>query len=516
MGEWRVGSEGASPVEGDPRRSGVSSVRPSVSEALDTDLDAYLDRELFARTTVPGLKPVAVPVPGASEAPVPEPARKSEALAHTPELLTLAQEEETWLRNQPPPAPAEPPRVEPVAPSAPVAPQWSAPPVVQPVPAPPPVVVAPPAPSRVAPQPVQPMPPVPAVPAQQWGAVPVAPSRSQPMVWLVAGVLAAVLAVGVFVAGLLWASRMHGQEVAVAPRVAPAAPAVAVPPPVEAAAASTGTPVVAPPVEATGTPVVAPPARVTAPAPTEAQGAPAASRAQVAPPPEAASPRAEATPPPAQPRPSPVPSQPAEFVPRPASDLQVVVPARALAATKKQVRVADSAAFEALRASTERLVDEETPSRASSAPTANIEPVKDSGYEDFDAEYAKELGFTDKKVTPRPDPRSERSVWIPPAPGEELPERLTSEVIMRVVVSHKPAITACIQEHKARTQPTSGGRFVARWNLQPDGSTVGVTVETAEFRGTPLARCMENLIRSWQFPRHRVQQEEPVRFPFTF
>jgi hypothetical protein len=199
-----------------------------------------------------------------------------------------------------------------------------------------------------------------------------------------------------------------------------------------------------------------------------------------------------------------------ELAARPNSNFQVVVPARALG-TKKQAREADSIASEALRASSERLVDEGTPP-ARGASTRPVEPVKESGYEELDEAYARELGFTDAKAPVRPDPRAEKSVWIPPAPGEHALERLTPEAINRVVLSHKSAITACIEAHQAGTH----GSFVTRWNLQTDGSTSDVAVETTEYRGTPLARCMENLIRTWKFPRHRVQKEEPIRFPVTF
>lgn len=93
---------------------------------------------------------------------------------------------------------------------------------------------------------------------------------------------------------------------------------------------------------------------------------------------------------------------------------------------------------------------------------------------------------------------------------------IRSADIMRVVVSNKASVAGSIQEHRARTEPGAKGKFVARWSVLPDGSTEGATVESAEFRGTPLAECIEGLVRGWKFPRHRVAQQEPIRFPFTF
>jgi hypothetical protein len=155
--------------------------------------------------------------------------------------------------------------------------------------------------------------------------------------------------------------------------------------------------------------------------------------------------------------------------------------------------------------------------RANKATTqAEAAPQKPDGYAEFDEKYAQELGFTGKPADPRPDPRSGRTVWIPPAPGDELPEHLASSEVMRVVLNHKPEITTCIQQHKASTPEAEGGRFVARWSVLTDGSTEAVTVETEQYRGTPLARCIEDLVRTWKFPAHRVQAAEPIRFPFAF
>ena len=146
---------------------------------------------------------------------------------------------------------------------------------------------------------------------------------------------------------------------------------------------------------------------------------------------------------------------------------------------------------------------------------AEAAPAK-GGYDEFDADYARELGFTEKPAQAQPAQRKLQNVYIPPEPGEAIPERLTNADIMKVVVSNKASIAGCIQEHRARTEPGTKGQFVARWSVLPDGSTQGASVETAEFQGTPLARCVEGLVKSWKFPRHRVAQVEPIRFPFTF
>lgn len=420
MGESWGDSQGRSPFTGDSGRDSSSRVRPSVAEALDTDLDAYLDRELFGRTVTPVVAESAAP---AQEMPTVEaPAVLSEVL---PKVLELASEEETWLRELPPPSTAL--VMEEVAPSE--------------VPS----VEVPPASTAIR------------------NLEPEARRGGQ----LLVGVLLGAAVVGTLAAGLWWVSGQRAGEARVVEvpsakvPVAPAAPVAAV----EVAPAS---PVVAPPPPA---PVAE---RTEEAAPPEAQ--PGAAPVPVADPPVAQEAIAKAEPPTKAPRAA-------------SAEREEVPPARA-SNSKKQPRAV--AAEEAI-------------------------PEARSDYEEFDEDFARELGFTEKpKSEPRPNPKASRSVWIPPAPGEAIPERLTSADIMRVVVEHKASIAGCIQAHKARTQADAVGRLVARWSIRPDGTTAGATVETAEFQGTPLARCIEDLVRGWKFPRHRVAQQEPVRFPFTF
>lgn len=451
-------TQGTSLLSGEARRElGASGVRPSVVEALDTDLDAYLDRELFTRTDSPGSIPAPAPEP------VSAPEQREESApgvpGRAPSVLELAEEETEWLSQLPPPAA----KVE-VAP-------------VEPLPAP----LAP-----VAPPPVY-----------SWSAPAVAPVQaprdgSRRVVWLAAGALAGVAVVGALAAGMLWTGLQLGE--AKASRVA-------------------SVPVVAAPV-ATG--VEAP---VVSPAPV------------VAPPPVSPAPASVAEAAPVQESPGPAQGEQGSRADGVEPQQAPVVPATAVAAVEPREEAP------AARPVTEPKQGRVKPARVVSAEPAEVLPVSatvseepapepeeaeaepkkaKSGYEEFDEEYARELGFTDKPATESASPRKIQNVYIPPAPGESLPERLTSADIMKVVVGNKMSIAGCIQEHRARTQPGAKGQFVARWSVLPDGSTVGATVETAEFSGTPLAQCIEGLVKGWKFPRHRVAQQEPIRFPFTF
>lgn len=159
------------------------------------------------------------------------------------------------------------------------------------------------------------------------------------------------------------------------------------------------------------------------------------------------------------------------------------------------------------------------------APTAP-EPSKLDSAEALDAEFAQKLSVAAKRSAPAPE-RKRAAPGGGPSKVEEdlgdssdaarpsdLPERLEPSEIQRVVVANQPAIASCIRRHKEATG-SEGGSFVLRWTLLPSGSTAQVGMATEEMRGTPLARCLEGLVRGWKFPRHRVQQA-PIQFPFRF
>jgi hypothetical protein len=135
----------------------------------------------------------------------------------------------------------------------------------------------------------------------------------------------------------------------------------------------------------------------------------------------------------------------------------------------------------------------------------------------IDREFEKELGFAKDSPKHKPeDPRSKRTVYLPPEPGADLPESLSTSDVMQVVSSHKDGIVSCIQEHAPPAPESGRGRFVVRWRVQTSGTASDVLMETDELKGTPFARCIMDQVRSWKFPKHRVQSREPVRFPFTY
>jgi hypothetical protein len=228
-----------------------------------------------------------------------------------------------------------------------------------------------------------------------------------------------------------------------------------------------------------------------------AQGTPAAPPSAAAPPPPSPPPVAEApAPPPAVPEPSvaaPLPEQPAAApAPRTAT--------AKLAKSKKKAR-----AEVASRKAGERLATVEPP--AQPAPQAGSrktgDPLLDTS--DVDADFERELSGGAKP---------KRSVYVPPAPGAELPDRLSEAQINEGVASRIDALKQCLEQQTA-AQPDTHGTLKMRWVIQGDGSVSGVKAMTSEFGGQPIAGCIASVVKTIRFPRSRTAGQEVV-FPFRF
>ncbi|WP_141594486.1 AgmX/PglI C-terminal domain-containing protein [Myxococcus sp. AB056] len=134
-------------------------------------------------------------------------------------------------------------------------------------------------------------------------------------------------------------------------------------------------------------------------------------------------------------------------------------------------------------------------------------------YADLDEAFARELGFTeDAELSKAEEPA--RTVYVPPA--VDVKEHLTPEDVKQVVLTNQPAITACLRSHAQGTPMEAGGRFMVQWSVLPSGETLNVSMDTAALRATPLSRCIEDVVRRWKFPVHQVRMQEPIRFPFIF
>jgi predicted Zn finger-like uncharacterized protein len=393
------------------------------------------------------------------------------------------------LLDVPPPEPApvaapSPLMAEPPAPASPYLPPPPAPAYAQPPPqayaqpyaAPPVQQYAPPA--------GYPGYPPPAAPAKQGGKM-----------GLIIGVAAGVLLVGGG-AGFYFATKSSQQTetppvatpqaVAQVPTTAqpkPVEPPPTSPPPAAVAQNTAGTPAGATTQPAAGQPATAPTA--TQPAPAVAAANPGTA------------PAANPPTPPAQPEPA-----------KPAASQQVA-----------RAEVPD-------RGGAKRGTTRPTPSRPSSdeddgetitasrGNTGSKPAARPSG--DADDEFDELFGTKKPGKTESPSGRNAApTAYIPPEPGGGATlERLGQSDIMQVVLANKPAIVKCVNEQKKK-DPGLSGKLVMRWVIQTNGKTKNVSCQTSEFRSTYMATCISGLIKSWTFPKHKVQGDS-IDFPFTF
>ncbi|KFE68020.1 AgmX/PglI C-terminal domain-containing protein [Hyalangium minutum] len=517
-----------------------SGVSGDVHEALDAELDAYLDRELSAQLPV-------------EAKPAPETEKPAERLQS---VLALAAEEEQWLRGKPAVEPSaenaqdiestacevpEHLRVKPepeLGPASPVDPSrleapWA------PLPAPLPGLA-------MAPHLMQQGRNLPVAPA------PAAPSRAP---WLMVGALTGVSAASAFVAAMLWMTRDSLPDRAqVMAAYAPAGTVATV-----AAAA-----VLEPVLVVKDSPLPREPGRLVADWVSVANGTVEAVPGPVVPG------RAVATREPTPPAPVPAPqAEPAAgavaqaaSIPEPKTSLEAasiahavpvpvpgaVVPGDKAGASvsrspgpvgtsvkaealpsREKVQARRAPAVEARRQledpSLEDAEEEELPvlqppqeTRAPVVAKAEPPPAPQSEADDgseFDEEFARKLGFTKDAIQKKPESTRVKSVWVPPDPDANLPETLAPDDIQQVVIANQPAISSCIQRHKEAIPGLSGGKFMVRWFILPSGSTQQATMETKALKGTALATCVEDVVRGWKFPKHRTQMGA-IRFPFIF
>jgi hypothetical protein len=144
---------------------------------------------------------------------------------------------------------------------------------------------------------------------------------------------------------------------------------------------------------------------------------------------------------------------------------------------------------------------------AAQADAAEEDEGEDLG---LDKAFARELDNPAKRAVP-----AKRTVYIPPDPKPlEAPASLAQSDIFSVVVSNKGDITECVSAQKLQSEE-GNRRVVVRWSILPSGKVTEVATETPQYRGTPLALCLEGKVRAWTFPKHR-EQGGPVRFPFVF
>ncbi|WP_434386126.1 GYF domain-containing protein [Melittangium boletus] len=137
----------------------------------------------------------------------------------------------------------------------------------------------------------------------------------------------------------------------------------------------------------------------------------------------------------------------------------------------------------------------------------------------LDKAFERELGF-DAEASARaraPRPPAPRTAYVPPEPGPRTQETLSRLDILQVVSAQRESLLACVLRYAPkRAAGAEAQRVMLRLNIRPSGSVTHVQVEDKEVRGTPLAFCLQDLVRSLTFPKHRVPGTEPIRFPLVY
>jgi hypothetical protein len=104
---------------------------------------------------------------------------------------------------------------------------------------------------------------------------------------------------------------------------------------------------------------------------------------------------------------------------------------------------------------------------------------------------------------------------LPPAPGGASLVKASLEQgdVMEGVLAKKAQLAVCA----AMKEPGTSGKLVMKWSIRLDGTTWNIAVDSGseDLKGTRMAACFANVIRSMRFPRHSVLGD-PVKFPFKY
>jgi hypothetical protein len=120
-----------------------------------------------------------------------------------------------------------------------------------------------------------------------------------------------------------------------------------------------------------------------------------------------------------------------------------------------------------------------------------------------------------RPTQPAAQPRGAASaVYVPPAPGGDLPDGVSPAQINESVKGKISALRTCIGEQRA-ADPDSRGTLKLRWVIGADGSVKNLQNLSPEFQGKPIARCIQGVVQDIRFPSSRTSGQEVV-FPFKF
>jgi len=107
-----------------------------------------------------------------------------------------------------------------------------------------------------------------------------------------------------------------------------------------------------------------------------------------------------------------------------------------------------------------------------------------------------------------------KSVYVPPAPGSDLPDRVTDSQIIEAIVGKKASLQACVEEQRG-AGGDARGPLMLKWTIAPDGSAKDLKSLSEGLARQPIVGCISGVVRSTRFPRSRLGREVEA-FPFKF
>jgi len=147
---------------------------------------------------------------------------------------------------------------------------------------------------------------------------------------------------------------------------------------------------------------------------------------------------------------------------------------------------------------------------AAAPPTKTAEPAKSGSGGD----PLLDVGGNDDIEKELSGNGSKRSVYVPPAPGNDLPDKISISQINEAVAGQKAALLHCTEQQRAAS-PDATGTLRMRWIISADGSVRDVRVVSDEFAKQPIAGCITNVVKGTRFPQSRTTGQEVI-FPFKF
>lgn len=209
-----------------------------------------------------------------------------------------------------------------------------------------------------------------------------------------------------------------------------------------------------------------------------------------------------------------VPAEPAKAEPAPAPE-KAAEPAKKVEESKTVAKPAESPREVASR-TPEKPSGQKRPATddflgiAPSKPAATESaPAKKRGIDDI-------IGQIDRKPSGGSQGSAQAAPTAPAppppvaAPSGELPPKLTKPMVQSTVRQHMSRVASCASSSNANQLTGTVG---IKFTVQPSGAVSNTQIDTAQFQGTDVGRCVEGVVRAMKFPES--QSDLTITYPFA-